>query len=319
MRIDLNGLKIIGTGSSNPSHKITNEELALFSPVDPSWTKNILGITSRYYLSKGENLSQLVLEATLMAVSDAQLQEQPNLLLVATSTPDYINPSMACILHERLELTDNCAAFDIQAVCNGFLYGLATAASLLTSSGMRNAIIVGADQFSRITDYKSRNASYFGDGAGAVILNHSELNDTQFVIDLYAQGSGWNQFSTSVDIGTWQMDGRGAFNTVMSKVPRAILNLLKDYQLNLMDVDLFVFHQPSAVILDGIENELKIPRNKIVRILNDFGNTAGATVPMVLHKVFHEVRNTDKLVCFASFGSGWTWSVGLYRDKKTNL
>jgi pyruvate dehydrogenase E1 component alpha subunit len=97
-------------------------------------------------------------------------------LLVATSTPDYINPSMACILHERLELTDNCAAFDIQAVCNGFLYGLATAASLLTSSGMRNAIIVGADQFSRITDYKSRNASYFGDGATEEGVFHETLN-----------------------------------------------------------------------------------------------------------------------------------------------
>jgi 3-oxoacyl-[acyl-carrier-protein] synthase-3 len=318
MRIDLTGFKIIGTGSSNPAHTVTNEELALISPIDAAWTSKTLGISSRYFIKDDESLSDLVFQAVKMAITDANLNEKPDLLLVATSTPDYINPSMACILHERLKLGDNCPALDIQAVCNGFLYGLATAASLLRASNDTHAIVVGADQFSKITDYKSRDAGYFGDGAGAIILNQSSYYNSQFVIDLYAQGNGWDQFQTSVEVGKWKMDGRGAYNTVMKKVPPSILSLLDDNQLSIDDVDLFVFHQPSAVILDGLEKALKIPSNKIIRILSEFGNTAGATVPMVLHTVFNDIRDTDKLVCFASFGSGWTWSVGLYRDNKLN-
>ena len=318
MRVDLKGFKIIGTGSSSPIQRITNEELALFSPISASWTSETLGISSRYFIKDGESLSDLVFSAVKMAIADAKLSTQPDLLLVATSTPDYINPSMACILHERLNLSDNCPAFDIQAVCNGFLYGLATAASLLKASNANHSIVVGADQFSKITDYKSRDAGYFGDGAAAIILSQSPVYNSLFVIDLFAQGNGWDQFHTSVDVGKWKMDGRGAFNTVMKKVPSSIVTLLNDYHLSIDDVDLFVFHQPSAVILDGLEEMLKISDRRVIRILNEFGNTAGATVPMVLHTVFHEIRDTDSLVCFASFGSGWTWSVGLYRSNKPN-
>jgi 3-oxoacyl-[acyl-carrier-protein] synthase-3 len=310
IRIELNGIKIIGTGSAFPKQLVTNLELKKHSPIDPVWAENVLGISSRYILSDQETLSQLVFEAGNKAILSSKISVKPDLVIVATSTPDYVNPSMACILHEKLSLPDNSPAFDIQAVCNGFLYALANAGTLLEASKGSYALVVGADQFSKITDFSHRNSVYFGDAAGAVILEKDQTGRSKFVFDLYASGQDWVHFHTKNNETKFSMNGSSVAEIVNNKVPQAVRKLLNDLGLKINDIDKFITHQPSALVLDNLEKELKIPEGKLIRNLNTNANTAGATVPTVLDSVFNAL-NQDSIICLISFGSGWTWSVGI--------
>jgi 3-oxoacyl-[acyl-carrier-protein] synthase-3 len=255
-------------------------------------------------------LSQLVFEAANKAVHSSKIKIKPDVVIVATSTPDYINPSMACILHEKLALPDSSPAFDIQAVCNGFLYALATAGTLLESSNGKYALVVGADQFSKITDFSHRNSVYFGDAAGAVILEKDETSRSKFVFDMYASGQDWIDFHTKDSQTKFSMNGSGVAEIVKNKVPKAVKKLIKELNLTINDIDIFITHQPSALVLDDLEEKLKIPNGKLIRNLNTNANTAGATVPTVLDSVFGAM-NQNSIICFISFGSGWTWSVGI--------
>ncbi len=309
----MKGFKIIGTGSAFPKLQVSNVELSNNSPVDPDWTEKVLGISSRFILSQEETLSQLVYEASEKAIISSNIKVKPNVVIVATSTPEFINPSMACILHEQLALSDNSPAFDLQAVCNGFLYALATAATLLESSKEKYALVVGADQFSKITDFSHRNSVYFGDAAGAVILEKDQSSRSKFVFDLYANGQDWDHFHTK-DIHTkFKMNGSGVAKIVNDKVPKAVAKLMKELGLTVNDIDKFITHQPSALVLDNLEDKLNIPSDKLVRNLNSNANTAGATVPTVLDSIYATL-NQNSVICLISFGSGWTWSVGIIGD-----
>lgn len=289
---------------------MSNVELSKVSPINPDWTEKVLGISSRFILNQDESLTQLVYEASEKAIISSKIEIKPDVVIVATSTPDFINPSMACILHKQLGLSDNSPAFDIQAVCNGFLYALATAATLLESSEGQYALVVGADQFSKITDFSHRNSVYFGDAAGAVILEKNQSSRSKFVFDLYANGQDWEHFHTKDTHTKFVMNGSGVAKIVNDKVPKAVEKLMIEMGLTVNDIDKFITHQPSALVLDNLEDKLKIPSKKLVRNLNSNANTAGATVPTVLDSIYSTL-NQNSVICLISFGSGWTWSVGI--------
>ena len=317
MRIALSGYRITGTGSSFPQTVVSNLELAESGPVNPDWTEEVLGIHTRRVLKGDEKLSELVLSASKRALESMQVSKNPNLVIVATSTPDYFNPSMACILHDELDLDQDVPAFDIQAVCNGFLYALSVAGAMLQNSHGDTALIVGADQFSKITNYQSRNSVYFGDGAAAAILQKSNLKNSDLIIDLYADGTDWKFFHTPKDGTGFQMNPSGVAKIVNNEVPKAIQKLLFDYNLDIQDIDYFITHQPSKPVLDNLQEVLGIPDNKLKRNIQTHANTAGATVPSILDLVFSEIKE-NQLVCLVSFGSGWTWSVALVGNVKKN-
>jgi 3-oxoacyl-[acyl-carrier-protein] synthase III len=317
MRIALSGYRITGTGSSFPQTVVSNLELAESGPVNPDWTEEVLGIHTRRVLKGDEKLSELVLSASKRALESMQVSKNPNLVIVATSTPDYFNPSMACILHDELDLDQDVPAFDIQAVCNGFLYALSVAGAMLQNSHDDTALIVGADQFSKITNYQSRNSVYFGDGAAAAILQKSNLKNSDLIIDLYADGTDWKYFHTPKDGTGFQMNPSGVAKIVNNEVPKAIQKLLFDYNLDIQDIDYFITHQPSKPVLDNLVEVLGIPDNKLKRNIQTHANTAGATVPSILDLVFSEIKE-NQLVCLVSFGSGWTWSVALVGNVKKN-
>jgi 3-oxoacyl-[acyl-carrier-protein] synthase-3 len=317
MRIALSGYRITGTGSCFPQTVVSNVELAERGPINPEWTEEILGIHSRRVLKEDEKLSSLVLSASKRALESMQDKKKPNLVIVATSTPDYFNPSMACILHNELNLDHAVPAFDIQAVCNGFLYALSVAGAMLQNSCDDTALIVGADQFSRITDYQSRNSVYFGDGAAAAILQKSGQKNSEMIIDLYADGTNWEFFHTPKDGTGFQMNPSGVAKIVKNEVPKAIQKLLFDYNLEIQDIDYFITHQPSKPVLDNLQEVLGIPDSKLKRNIQTHANTAGATVPSILDLVFSDIKENE-LVCLVSFGSGWTWSVALVGNVKKN-
>ena len=317
MRIDLKGYKFLGTGSSFPVNSVTNHVLASYAPIDPDWTARTLGVEERKYLGNDELLSNLVLTASRKAIASSGQAVIPDLVIVATSTPEYVNPSMACILHGALGLPEETPAFDIQAVCNGFLYATSVAASLLSTSGKETALIVGADQFSKITDFQSRNSVYFGDGAAAAVLAKDSKSGSDMIFDMYADGTDWKHFHTKTIESKFEMQASGVAKIVNSKVPKAVLKLLGDYGLSVGDVDYFVTHQPSKGVLDNLESQLGIPSDKLKRNYSINGNTAGATVPSILDLIHGDI-SSNSLVCYVSFGSGWTWTVGLIGRIKTN-
>jgi 3-oxoacyl-[acyl-carrier-protein] synthase-3 len=317
LRIDLKDFRFLGSGTALPKTTVTNQLLSTYSPIDPEWTKKTLGVEERKFLGDDESLSELVLSASQKAISSTSQNITPDLVIVATSTPDFVNPSMACVLHGALGLPEETPAFDIQAVCNGFLYATSVAASLLNASGKSSALVVGADQFSKITDFNSRNSVYFGDGASAAILAKDTDWGSDMIFDLYADGTDWKHFHTKSVLSKFEMHANGVAKIVNSKVPGAIQKLLHDFGLTVQDVDFFITHQPSKGVLDNLETQLGIPSSKLLRNYSSNGNTAGATVPSILDLTRGEIK-PDSLVCYVSFGSGWTWTVGLMGKIKKN-
>lgn len=307
MRLQTNGIKISACSVALPKKIYSNETLAQSSPIDSQWTRNILGISERSILSSGETLTNLAHQAATEVINKVGVS--PDLIVVATSTPDYLNPSTAAIMHDLLNLNVDTPAFDLHAVCNGFLYGISISASLLVSSNSRSALMVGADQFSKITDFKHRDAGYFGDGAGAVLIERKTNSNNLFVFDHYADGRNWQGFHTKHG-GFFQMNGRKVREVILKNVPKAVFKLLADFDLKIEDIDHFVTHQPSELGLVELENALGLHQKKFTRSLTQYGNTAGASIPITLNKIWPNIQLGDK-ICFIAFGSGWTWSVGI--------
>ena len=311
MRSLVRGFKITGVGVGLPSNTKSNLDLKVNSPVNEIWTQEHLGIINRGVLLENETLSDLVFNATKSALKGSGNNTNPELIVVATGTPDYTNPSMAMILHQKLGLGDNVMAFDLQAVCNGFSYSLSSALSIADNAKLNSFLVVGADQFSKISDPNSRDVVYFGDGAGAVSLERDDSSKATFIFDHYAQGRNWADFKTSPG-GYFEMIGSAVYETVKEKVPSAVFKLLKDCNLVVSDIDYFVTHQPSKVVLDMLEMELNIPKGRLVRDYVNNGNTASASVPIALNSIWDNYEKKSGTICFISFGAGWTWSVGLY-------
>jgi 3-oxoacyl-[acyl-carrier-protein] synthase-3 len=328
MKQILRNVKILGTGSFVPDNVITNEYLEDKIETSASWIYNNLGIKERRIASKDQATSDLAYQAGLNAIKSAGItNEDIDLIIVATSTPDRLAPSTACKVQDKLNAY-NSAAFDLAAVCSGFMYGMSVASQFIASGTYDNILVIGADTFSKITDWTRRDAVFFGDGAGAAVLTHSNVTEGFLAFRLYANGKGWDKFTIpaggsefpatreTVDkkMHFFQMDGRAVFDTAVKVLPKAISQVLKDAGLNIDDVDLMIPHQPSINILKKTAEVIGLPFEKVMTNMDRYANTSGGTMPILLDELFKDgkIKKGD-IILFAAVGSGWTYGAALIK------
>ena len=314
MLINANGLQVIGCGASSPRNSYTNEEVF---PETAEWVTSKLGISSRGFVSKEETIIDLCLAAVGEAIRSSGISsEMLDGIIVATSTPEYINPSTAAIIHGAIGAKEECAALDIQGVCAGFIYALGIAASLGSCGAGQYFLVIGMDQFSKITDFESRDSVFFGDGAGAVVVQFTG-QDSLFALELKADGEHWKDFYTPRLDGKFKMDSKAVSESATSRLPKAIHDLCKKNNIEVNQIDHFFTHQPSKAVLDKVEKAIGSPEIGIYRNLQHRGNTASASIPTVFYDsgMFSKIKDGD-IVCFAAIGAGWVWGVALLEWKR---
>lgn len=319
---------IIGTGSYIPETVYTNEYLETIVPTSAKWIEENLGIKERRIALPNQTTSDLAAEAGKKAIENAGLKpDDIELIIVATATPDRLAPSTAAIVQDKLKAY-NSVAFDLAAVCSGFLFGISTASQFIATGVYNNALVIGADTFSKIIDWSRRDCVFFGDGAGAAVLSNTETDGGFLAFRLYTDGRGkWNftipgggsEFPLSyenVDAGYryFQMNGRAVYETGVKVLPKAIFQVLKDTGLSIDDIDYMIPHQPSIKILKDTAEIIGLPFEKVMINMDKYANTSGGTIPILLD----EVNCAGKLipgtvVLFAAVGSGWTYGASIIR------
>ena len=311
-----NTFRFIGTGLGIPALAMTNEDIRLTrNPlVDCLWAQERLGIYERRIADKGTLTSDLAAQAIRTALKQSGVRpDSIDLLIVATATPDRQAPSCACITQAKTGLV-NAVAFDIAAVCSGFLYGLVTAAAYLRSGTSKRAIVVGADIFSRITDWTRRDCVFFGDGAGAVILESCSTARGFFEAELYSDGTKSEAFTVPQNETTFRMDAPGVMEAATYAIPLCVDRLMARTGFIPDDIDIVVPHQPSIGLLKKIATLTGVPFSKFTTNMDRYANTAGGTIPIALHEAYESGSiKPDSLLMFAAAGAGFTAGAALYR------
>jgi 3-oxoacyl-[acyl-carrier-protein] synthase-3 len=306
----INNIGIIGIGSYVPEKVLTNKDIDLLgNDTNSDWTKQNLGIEERRVV-EGELPSDLAYHAAVEAIKDANIDKNDiDLIIIATSSPDRISPSTAIIMAKRLEIKK--PAFDINAVCTGFVYGLQIASTLISTKQYKNILLIGADAYSRITDWNRRDCVFFGDGAGAIIL--SEVENGWISTDLYGDANGKEAF-TCYHSGKFQMDGKAVYDFGTSVLPSTIKSSLEKLNIPKDDVSWIIPHQPGHRVLLKTAEILNFPTDKIVFNMTKFANTAGASIPMALDSLYkqNKIKSGDLLV-MPAIGSGWTYGVSILK------
>jgi 3-oxoacyl-[acyl-carrier-protein] synthase-3 len=306
----INNIGIIGIGSYVPKSILTNEDIDLLcNGTSSDWTKEKLGIEERRVVLD-ELPSDLAYHAAINAIEDAKIsKEDIDLIIVATSSPDRISPSTAIIMSKRLGIQK--PAFDVNAVCTGFIYGLQMASSLISTKQHKNILLIGADAYSKITDWKRRDCVFFGDGAGAVIL--SEVDSGWISTDLYGDANGKESF-TCHHSGKFQMDGKAVYDFGTNVLPSTIKNSLEKLNITKDEVSWIVPHQPGHKVLLKTAEILNFPTDKIVFNMTKFANTAGASIPMALDSLHknNKIKSED-IIVMPAIGSGWTYGVSVLK------
>ena len=319
-------IKITGTGSYLPERILSNKEISQTAPTSDEWVKKNLGIETRRIARPDQTTSDLAYEASVLALQDAKiLASDLDAIIVATSSPDRISPSTACILQDKLKAYGVCA-FDINAVCSGFIYGLTIANSMLSQSCFNKILVVGSETYSRITDWSDRQCVYFGDGAGAVVV---EKNSTGlFDFDLGADGRGKEYFtvrgggseypasaeSIQKKHHYFDMIGRKIFDFATEALPASIDKVLKRNSITPDEVGIVLPHQPNINILKKVSEDTNIPVEKVQICLDKIGNTAGASVPIALDWALKDKKiSPGDIVLMTAVGSGMTWGTAIMR------
>lgn len=328
MRQLVRNVKIIGTGSFVPEIIYTNEYLETILPTSAKWIYDNLGINERRIAGKNEATSDLAWKAGERAINDAGLtKEDIDLIIVATATPDRLAPSTACIVQDKLQAY-NAVAFDIAAVCSGFLFGMSVASQYIASGVYDNVLVIGADTFSKITDWTRRDAVFFGDGAGAAVISHSNVNGGFLAYRLYSDGRGKFNFTipaggsenptcaetVSNKLHYFQMNGKAVYDTGTIVLPSAINQVLEDTGLSINDIDFMIAHQPSIKILQKTAEVIGLPFEKVMTNMDKYANTSGGTIPILLDEVNRAGKiKKGNVILFAAVGSGWTYGASIIK------
>ena len=321
-------MKIIGTGSFCPEKVYTNKYLETLVDTNDKWIQENLGIKERRISEKNQASSDLAWIAGKKAIENASLKVNDiDLIVVATATPDRLAPSTACFVQDKLKAY-NAVAFDIAAVCSGFIYGMSIAAQFIASSVYDNVLVIGVDTFSKITDWESRDCVFFGDGAGAAVLSHAHDGEGFLSFRLFADGRGKYNFTVpaggSEEPGSretikkglhyFQMNGKEVYRTAIKVMPEAIRTVLNDTGLKISDIDYFIPHQPSISILRETARILELPFEKVMTNMDKYANTSGGTIPILLDEVNRAGKlQKGTIVLFAAVGSGWTWGASIIK------
>ena len=312
--------RIVGTGSYLPPRVVTNEELSTQLDTSDAWIRERTGIRQRHIADPSQTSSDLALEASRRALEAAGVKAGDiDLIVVATSTPDYVFPSTACLLQAKLGIK-GCAAFDLQAVCSGFVYALATADSMIKTRMAKKALIVGAEVFSRILDWKDRGTCVlFGDGAGAVVLAAGEQPGIHASV-LHADGSLSGILSVPGNVcggaivGSpfLQMHGKEVFKIAVKVLDESAREVAAAAGMKLEDIDWLIPHQANIRILEATAKRMGLPRERLVVTVDHHANTSAASVPLALDEFVRagKIRSGHK-VLLQGVGGGFTWGASL--------
>ena len=315
--------RIIGTGSYLPGDPVGNAQLVADRGIDSNdeWIVERTGIRTRYFAPAGTAASDLALVACQRALAAASLQPNDiDLIVVATSTPDFIFPSTAAILQDKLGMTNGGAAFDLQAVCSGFLYALATADKFIRSGSNKRALVVGAEVFSRILDWQDRGTCVlFGDGAGAVVLAASEQPGVHATA-LHADGRHRDILAVAGHVCGGQpfgdpflrMDGQAVFKFAVKVLAEVAEEVMVAAGMTVADVDWLVPHQANIRIMQATAKKLHLPPEKCIVTVDHHGNTSAASVPLALDEAIKTGKvDVGDTVLLEGVGGGFTWGAAL--------
>lgn len=316
---------LIGTGSALPRRSMSNQELAAKVDTSDEWIVERTGIRNRHIAAPDETTSSLATDAALKAIEVAGIEASSiDLIILATATPDQTFPATATIVQDKLGCRGG-IAFDVAAVCSGFLYALGVADSMLRSGMAQRALVIGSETFSRILDWEDRTTCVlFGDGAGAVILEAQEQDGDKprgiLATQLHADGAH-NELlyvdggpSTTGTVGKLRMKGREVFRHAVVNLSEVLKEVLEDAGLQTSDLDWLVPHQANARILEATAKKLGLPPEKVVMTVEQHANTSAASVPLALDQAVRDgrIREGD-LVMLEAMGGGFTWGASLLR------
>jgi 3-oxoacyl-[acyl-carrier-protein] synthase-3 len=317
---------VLGCGSYLPRRVLPNSELSRMVDTSDEWIIQRTGIRERHIAAEGENTSDMAIAAAREALAAAGVDAQSiDLIVLATSTPDNTFPAAAVSVQAGLGITHG-AAFDLQAVCSGFVFGLATADGLLKTGAFKRALVIGAETFSRILDWNDRTTCVlFGDGAGAVVLDAQQMpgtredrgiltshlrSDGRYKAKLYVDGGP----SSTQTVGHLRMEGRAVFKHAVAMITDVIEQAFKATGYTADDVDWFVPHQANKRIIDDSARKLGIAPGKVVTTVDKHGNTSAASIPLALTAAVADGRiKRGDLVMLEAMGGGFTWGSTLLR------
>ncbi len=311
-----------GVGSALPARIMTNDDIAKVVDTTDEWIVERTGIKSRHIAGEGETTRTLAVDASRKALAHAGIDAgEIDLIVLATSTPDYTFPATATLVQADLGITQG-AAFDLQAVCSGFVYALATADNFIRAGQSKNALVIGAETFSRILDWTDRTTCVlFGDGAGAFVLSASTdsnrgiigtrlRSDGRYNTKLFVDGGP----STTKTVGHLRMEGKEVFKHAVTNISSVMQELLDEHGVAAREVDWFVPHQANRRILEGTAKKLGVSEDRIVITLDRHGNTSAASVPLAFDVAIKDGRiKPGNLLLLEAMGGGFTWGAALLR------
>jgi 3-oxoacyl-[acyl-carrier-protein] synthase III len=317
---------VLGCGSYLPSRVLTNAELSRMVDTSDEWIAQRTGIRERHIAAAGETTSDMGLAAARAALAAAQVDAQSiDLIVLATSTPDNTFPASAVTVQAGLGLTHG-AAFDLQAVCSGFVFALATVDGLMKTGAFKRALVIGAETFSRILDWSDRTTCVlFGDGAGAVVIEArpaAGTRDDRGILTSHLRSDGRHKSKLYVDggpsstqtVGHLRMEGRSVFKHAVAMITDVIEDAFEATGYRATDIDWFVPHQANQRIIDESAKKLGIPSSKVVSTVAKHGNTSAASIPLALAVAVADGRiKQGDLVMLEAMGGGFTWGATLVR------
>jgi len=315
--------KIVGVGGYLPEKILTNKQLSMRIETSDEWITERTGIKERRIASDKETTSTLGIEAAKNALKNADISAKDiDLIVLATATPDNTFPATATLIQSGLGIKKG-YAYDVQAVCSGFIYGLELADNAIRLGKSSHALVIGAETFSRILDWNDRSTCVlFGDGAGAVVLKSTEQLSPNFILSnhLYSDGDYKEMLyvdggpSISDNVGFLKMDGGSVFKHAVKNISSAITDALVNNNMSIKDVDWFVPHQANSRILDAVSKKIGIDNDKIIVTVDKHANTSAASIPLALCEAvsINKIKSGD-IVLLAAMGGGFTWGSSIIR------
>ena len=314
--------KIMATGSYLPNKILTNHDLEKIVNTSNEWIVSRCGIHERHIVDTQDTTTHMAYQATLNALDKCKIDKsQIDLIIVATSTPDMIFPSTACLVQNCLGLK-NIPAFDLQAACSGFIYGLTTADAFIKSNMAKTVLVIGVDAISKIIDYSDRDTCVlFGDGAGAVILQASTQPGI-ILNKIYADGSGCDALLVNASFCNGKingnpylrMDGKAVFKMAIRNLSEVANQILAESQYTIDQIDWFIPHQANIRIIEATAKQLSIPMHKVITTVDKHANTSAASVPLALNDAITSGKiKLGDLLLLEGVGAGFTWGASLVR------
>lgn len=312
MKQHLNKVIISGVGHYTPLKTLDNNELSNSLDISDEWIIERTGIKTRRIAFEDETSSQMGFYASLDCIENANINpNEIDMIICSTFTPDYPTPSTANIIQNKLNIQNDCLCFDISSGCTGFMISLLTAYNFILNGNYNKILVIAVDILSKYTDYTDKSTSIlFGDGAGAVILEKSDIYNSFYNFKLGANSLNYDFIK--VEDNYLRLKGREVFKWAITKVPKLIKEVLEDENLDINDIDYFILHQANKRINSAIAKKLEINEEKFLSNIENYGNTSSASIPILLSEAYKKgIIKKDNKILICGFGSGLSWGASI--------